>query len=119
MDDIITDVNGYFEFLDIEPGNYTIQVSFNDYEIYSEGFTIESTSLQKDVTLTAKKLPQISNINLSDGNYEVEASWHAINKQTLLGYNDYDKHFLWYNGELSEDQNYFYPQYTSWAKTNS
>jgi len=119
LDDIITDANGYFEFLNIEPGNYTIQVSFNDYEIYSEGFTIESISLQKDVTLTAEKLPQLSNINLSDGNYEIEASWSAINKQTLLGYNDYDKHFLWFNGELSEDQNYFYPQYTSWAKTNS
>lgn len=119
LDDIITDANGYYEFLDIESGIYTLQVSFNDYEIYSEGFTIENSSIQKDVTISAEILPQVSSINLYDGDYEIDASWSAINKQTLLGYNEYDKHFLWYNGELSEDQYYFYPQYTSWVKTNS
>ena len=115
---IVTDNNGYYEVMDLLPGNYSLTTTVTDYDSYQVNVTQPKGPINKDITLLAKALPQVSSLTLSDVSKSITATWTALTNSTVKGYNAYEKHFLWYQAEMEEDEQYLYPKYNAYAKAN-
>ena len=116
---VITDENGYYEFIEIESGNYIFEIFANYYSQYSTSVQVGNGVVQHDVNLTAEELQQVSSISLSDGSYKVRVSWTEIDVPIVKGYNIYERHYLMWESNLSEDKDYWYREFSDWEKANT
>jgi uncharacterized protein (TIGR02145 family) len=115
----LTDQDGYYEFIDIEAGNYLLEVSFSGYDASETTINELSGSQTQNVTLQASLLGQVSSIYMQDGNYNIRVYWSELDDPALAGYNLYERHWFLFEQSFWEDATYIHPNYTAWDQVNS
>ncbi|RPI04658.1 MAG: hypothetical protein EHM64_09295, partial [Ignavibacteriae bacterium] len=116
---VVTNSQGYYEIGNLAPNRYAISATLADYDTYADSVNLTASSVQKDIFIVSSILPQVSSLTLTDNSYKIGAAWTAISKQTHKGYNAYEKHFLWYKDDISEDATYFYLTFSPVLRSNN
>ncbi len=113
-----TDENGYFNFHEVSNGQYEIVVEAEEYFSASKEVSVSDMDAEVNIELEALELPQVTGLSISLNDDLIHVSWNALTNPTLLGYNHYEKHFFWHEGEWTRNQFHITPKYTAWKKTN-
>ncbi len=114
-----TDEAGLYEFTDLEAGSYSLSITVGYYEDYSNAVTQTEGLVQHDVTMDATVLPDITNITIIDGTNSLTGDWDDFNTTALGGYNFFACEFNWWSDDWTEDNTYYYPEYSDWEQLNS
>jgi len=114
-----TDEKGFYEIINIPPGQYTLTVN-NEY-FYGDtvNVTLPEGEKEQNFYLSTKTITQeVNNISITDKNYSLQLKWNSLELPNLKGYNIYMRvyypHTMQYNYYSSNPTNF-----GPWSKINN
>ncbi len=116
---ILTDIEGYYEFLGLNAGYYDMQVSCENYQESAETGILLTGSVEKSVVLFAELLPEVTNISCSLNGSDLLIEWSALESSVLMGYNVYVREYCTWQDNWTEDSDEVYPGYRDWELQNN
>ena len=94
-----TDENGYFEMEDVPEGNYSVQVSANNY-----GTLITEISVNENTNSFSFHLEEINIISFESGNFDANWNFSGNADWTVDGNISYEGNYSARSGNISDNQ---------------
>jgi len=118
IDEVITDIDGYYEFIGLTTDDYVLTCEASGY-YFKEIEVVQSEGISEyDLKLEMLDDLQINDILVTDLEYKIKVEWEPLDIPSIEGYNIYERHFFYYSLEGREDSKPLYPVFSVWSKVN-